>query len=308
MDTESITDAERTLDDRAVESYSASRNNTGPPPGLWGAIRANLPLVIASIVICTAAGLAIGVIRKPKYSATARLTVQHINLGAAGAASGFSTLAVALADTYSRSIKADDIVTPLALKFHLKRGTVRNDLSSAAIPESPMFTVSAQANSAKVAVGLVNAAMNQLVIFEQAVNGSNANVGPLYGQLVKAEGQLTAAQVARQSLQQITGASTQAAHRAAPTAAQQAQLAKADQAVNISTDRVNTLRAAYTQSYLGTSETQFLQPIQSAFAATSDRESRLALYGFAGLAIGILVGVGLAALRGPRRPRFAPVG
>jgi len=44
-----------------------------------------------------------------------------------------------------------------------------------------------------------------------------------------------------------------------------------------------------------------MQPLESAFAASSDRNSKLALFAFAGLAVGLGLGVALAVLRQARR-------
>ncbi len=96
--------------------------SAGVPGGVWGAVRASPWLVAAAVVVCVAAGVAFGLVRHPKYSATAKLAVLHLNFGAPGGLSGFSGAAAVLADTYARSVDADGVVDPLALQFRTSPG------------------------------------------------------------------------------------------------------------------------------------------------------------------------------------------
>jgi capsular polysaccharide biosynthesis protein len=275
---------------------------SGPPPGVWDAVRSSPLLVAATIVIVTALAVAAGVVRQQKYTATARIGVLHVDFASPGALSGFSTSAATLADTYARSVDADGVVNPLAVKFRSSPSTIRDEVSGAGIPASPIFTISATTTSAVRSVGLANAAAAQLAAYIRKVNLSNPDAARLYLELEKAEDQAAITLVTKQGLQ----SSARASARGPLTATQRAQIAVATAHASAAQDRVNSLRAAYQQSVVGASQTQFMQPLESAFAASSDRNSKLALYAFAGLAVGLGLGVALAVLRQARRRSARP--
>ena len=254
-------------------------------------------LVLVAVVVLTGSGVAAGLKRHAKYSSTATLAVLHVNLGAAGALSGFQTAAETLADTYARSVRADGVVNPLAARFHLPRSTIRAELSAVAVPSSPVFNIQATTASPGFSGRLADAASHQLVTYLQAINSSSLGTAPIYRRLQRAEHALTN--------QQANQAALKAAIAATPgtnmTSAERSALAAAQASVNVAQDQVNAISATYTQSQLGASSTQYVQQLASAGPASSDRRSKLVLLAFAGLAAGLALGVALAVLLGTRR-------
>jgi capsular polysaccharide biosynthesis protein len=296
-----------TTDDEVRELDQWNDLPSGPSPGVWDAVRASPLLVAATVVIVTALAVAAGVVRQQKYTATARIGVLHVDFASPGALSGFATSAATLADTYARSVDANGVVNPLAVKFRSSPSTIREQLSGAGIPASPIFTISATTTSPVRSVALANAAAAQLAAYIRKVNLSNPDATRLYLELVKAEDQAAITLVTKQGLQSSARAAATAARGPVSplSATQRAQIALATAHASAAEDRVNSLRAAYQQSVVGASQTQFMQPLESAFAASSDRNSKLALFAFAGLAVGLGLGVALAVLRQARR-RIAP--
>jgi capsular polysaccharide biosynthesis protein len=271
---------------------------------VWAAISAHRLLVIGAVVVLTLAGIGAAYVRHPKYKSTSTLAVQHFNFGANGAASGFSTAAPALADTYARSIHATPVIQALAKEFHMAPGVMNASLSAVAVPQTPVFTITATATRPGLAVALANAAGQQLLAYEENVNSTNPTVAALHDNLVKAEQTLAGAQAAKNVLQGSINGAVAARHGTSLTSAEQQDLGKAQAAISTAQDNVNALRSAYQQSFLSTSATQYINPIRGGTAASSDRTSRVELYGFVGFAVGLAVGVGLALIRQTRSRRL----
>ncbi|HEX5192361.1 MAG TPA: Wzz/FepE/Etk N-terminal domain-containing protein [Solirubrobacteraceae bacterium] len=280
--------------------------------GVWAAVAARPFLVIATTLVFVLAGALYGVARTPKYSATTKLAVLHVNFGAPGALAGFSTATAALADTYARAITANGVIKPLAARFHQSEQQITGELGAAAVPQTPIFTVTATTSSHARSIALVNAADQQLLAYFQAVN-SQANRSTVYQALSTAEGQLAAAQVAQQSI--LAGIKREQLHAGVSTMTpqQQSALSGVQGRVYALQDRVGNLKKAYANS---SSSPQFAQQLTSASTAHSDRMSKLALSTFIGLIVGIGLSVGLALLVDaghvvvPRRmsvPRRSPV-
>ncbi len=253
--------------------------------------------MIVTILVCTGAGVAAGLSRKPSYTATTRLAVLHLNFGAPGALAGFSTAAEALADTYARAVQADGVVLPLAARLHRSPQAIRDDLSAASVPQSPVFSVSATTKARATAIALANMAARALTRYARAVSASNPDAKRLYRDLTRAEGVVVSLQVTLSRLQAGVHGS------AAPSRLTQLAINRAQTDLSAAKDRVDALRAAYAQNIGGTSSTGFIQPLQSATTVTSDRKSKLALLAFVGAAVGIAVGVGLALARQGARSR-----
>jgi capsular polysaccharide biosynthesis protein len=266
-------------------------------PGVWGAVRSHSRLVAIVIILFFAVGLAAGVRRHAKYSATANLAVLHLNFGgSSGSLSAFSTAAPILADTYARAITADGVVDPLASQFHTSASKIRDDLSASSVPANPTLMVTAKTTSKKTAIALANAAMAQLVTYLGGVNGSDPGGASLYTELKQAEASLAARQNKLQAVTASINHAMQASHAVSMSGTQQAQLAAAQSSKNLAADKVASLNAAYTQARLNSANTQYLQPLQSATSAKSDRASRLVLYAFVGLVVGIALATGIAVL------------
>lgn len=280
-----------------------------PAWGVWDAVRASPALVIITVLVCLGIGIVGAFVRHPKYTATTKLAVLHINLASAGAINGLSTAAPALADTYARAIDADGVVRPLESQFHSSAVTLRAELAAAAIPLSPVFTVTATTTSKGSAIALANSATASLTAYAKTVNSTNPDQARLFAALSTANTNLAAADARHQSLTTSIQASLAGKRGAAsaPSSAQRDELARAQAAINDDAAQANSLRQAYQLNIIGSATTQYLQQLQGATTAASDRKSKLALLGFAGAVVGLGLGVGLALLRYARRMRTLKV-
>lgn len=271
------------------------------PVGPWTAMRAT-PLVSALIIIVLLiAGVGVGAARKPKYTATARLAVLHLNFGAAGALSGFSTAAESLADAYARSVHADGIIQPLSAQFHISAQTLNNELTAAAVPQSPVFTVTATTRTAHTSVALAAAAAQQLVTYFHGVNSYDPDRPAIFKQLSSAQTTLAKDTVSKDTLLAGINEHLRSIHQSVMSGVEQAALAKAEGVIGTDQARVNALRTAYLQNLASDSSTQFVQPLANPSNATSDRKSKLVLFGFVGLVLGIGIAALLALVRQARR-------
>ena len=277
------------------------------PIGVWNAVRSSLFLVIITIVVFAAAGVAAAYVRPQKYSATTRLAVLHVNFGSPGALSGFSSGAPVLADTYARAVTADGVIDPLAAQLHTAPATIRGELAAAAIPQSPVLGVTATTGSGPSAIALANAASAQLIKYLQVVNSSNPDAAKLLKGLSKAALSVNVAEANKDYIESTISSSlvgtTGAPAQMSP--AQRLQLATAEAKLSVAVDQADSIRAAYQQSILGSSTTQFLQQLSAASGAVGDRRSRLELLAFAGVVVGLGLGVALALLRAARRTRLS---
>jgi capsular polysaccharide biosynthesis protein len=282
------------------------------PVGVWDAVRASWLLVLIPILLLVGAGVAWGLKRDPHYTAQTRLGVFHVDVSAF---SGSSSAAESLADSYSRAIDANQVVRPIAARFHMSPQDVRARLSAAPIPDSPVFRVVASAGSQRRAVALANAASGALLEYVAGLDRSGRDAAGLFRRLSAAESRFNELLAAQDRLREDVAATPEPTPTTAqpttvePTAPQPTQkerlaLARARAAAAAAHDRVNALRTAYSQSVGSGTSRQTLSVLVSATDATSDRWPRLELLAFVGLAIGTAIGVALAMARASRRRRI----
>jgi capsular polysaccharide biosynthesis protein len=264
---------------------------------VWAAVRSSAVFVVIIVLVFTGAGIAAGLHRQPKYTASSELAVIHMNFGGTNALGAFSTAGPILADTYARAVNTAGVIEPLAAKFHTSPGRIASELSATAIAASPIFTVTAQTPSSSGSLALIHAAVPQLMSYVQGVNAANTDAPRLYAELKKAEKTLAAAQNKETAVKASVDDAMAKSNAVSASAAQQAQVSAAQAAVNVATDKETGLRAEYEQSVLNGSDTQYLEPLQSATATKSDRGKKLLLYAFVGLALGIAFATGVAVLR-----------
>ena len=268
------------------------------------AARSSPGVIVTMFVVLAVLGVVAGMVRTPKYTATAVQSVLHLNFGVPGALSGFSTASAALADTYARAIHADGVTGPLAQEFHTSAGTIRTEISAVAVPNSPVFTVTAAAATGHAAVALANAASTQLEKYIESVNASSPDGSRLLSDLTRAE---VNAAVREQTVNRLKSGVAQKSAALGParvSATDRAVLATAQAAANVAQDEVLSLKVAYQQSVVGQAATQFLQPLQAAVNPASDKKAKAELFGFAGAAVGLALGLLIAVLRYRRRPQF----
>lgn len=261
------------------------------------------------MIVFAGVGIAAGLVRKQKFTATTQLAVLHLPINAAGALNSLSTAGPVLADTYARAVKADGVIKPLSTEFRQSPHDLKDQLSAVGIPQSPVFTISATTRNAKASVALTNAAATQLLAYLKSTNSYDPDSARIFKELAAAEDTLAAATQQKNQTQAdinnkhfgLKGAAAQ------PTSSERDKLGKAAAAIAQAQDQVSALKQSYQSVVQNVSNTQFVSQVTTATTATGDRTKKLELYGFAGLAIGLALGVIAAMLRAAfsRRRRLA---
>ena len=262
------------------------------PPPTVNVVRAmlwNWWIVLLSVFLFVAVGVAVALVRTPTYTATTRLAVGRIDITSPGALSGYAVATQALATGYSRTITAEAVARPVAAKNGLSVKEVQDSVSATPIAESPIFRVEATASSDDQAVALANESSEALVDYAARLNQNNPDSARLYRQYRTAT---VLRKIAKQELHTAVEAVA-----SEPTASATTDVAKAQSSFDAADLRVNALGKAYTASVQGQAATQLVQVIAPATEATSDRGSVLMILAFVGLVIGLLVGGALATLR-----------
>jgi uncharacterized protein involved in exopolysaccharide biosynthesis len=282
---------------------NGSSYRTEPAPSLLVAALGRYKwLVLGLAILLAAAGVAIGVARKPVYTATSTVQVGQVNPNSPGFY-GFAQSATALATTYSRAVTADGVLSIIHQKTGLTPEQAASRLTATPIPDGAAFNVIATGPSERSAVNLANAASVAMVSYEathqSSGNPTGNNAAALYNQYRAQSRQLTHDKAVVQKLQAqtvnpITGKSN-------PT---DPALLKAQSDADVAQGRANALAAAYTQALQNQQPPgTLLSRLASALSASSDRKHKLELFGFAGLAIGLLIGGAIAVLLELRKVR-----
>jgi capsular polysaccharide biosynthesis protein len=250
------------------------------------------PLVLICVVLFTAIGGILGLVRDPTYTATSRLSVGRIDITSPGALSGYAVATQALATGYSRTVTALAVVDPLSKQTGLSVEELQDSLSGTPVAESPIFRVEADASSEGQAIELANGASRSLIRYAAQLNQNNPDTVRLYRQYRTAA---TLRKVARQELQ--TAKETTSSF---PSAAEAVTVAKAQSAFEAANLRVNALEQAYTVSVQSQAATQLLQILSPATRASSDRASTLTILLFVGLVVGMVASAALTGFRESR--------
>lgn len=277
-----------------------SAYRTEPSPSLIVAALSRFKwLVVGLAALLCIVGLAVGVKRKAVYSATSTVQVGQVNPNSPGFY-GFVQSATELATTFSRAITANGVLSIIHQRTGLTPAQSAARLAATPIPDGAAFSVIATGPTAQSAVNLANTAAAAMVSYEAAHNstatGGSTNSTTLFNEYRAENTQLAHDKAIVQKLQNKANGATPNPTNAA--------LVKAEADVGLDQGRSNALAAAYTQSL----ENQqppgtMLSPLASALTATSDRKHKLELYGFVGLAAGLLIGAAIAVLLEQRRVR-----
>lgn len=259
-------------------------------------------LVLGLAVLLAAAGLAVGYEREPIYSATATVQVGQVNPNSPGFY-GFAQSATELATTYSRAINANGVLSIVHQKTGLSPQQAASELTATPIPDGAAFSVIATGPSSNAAVKLANVAAAAMVSYEAANsargNTSGSNADAIYSEYraatrLLAHDKAIVQKIQNQSANNATGTSN-------PT---DPKLVQAQGKADLAQGRANALAAAYTQALENQQPSStLLAPLASALSSSSDRKHKLELFGFAGLALGLLIGAAVAILLELRRVR-----
>jgi capsular polysaccharide biosynthesis protein len=251
--------------------------------------------VLLAVVVLALAGGAIGLARHPTYTAQATLTVADINVSAPGALSGFATASSTFADTWSRSVHAEPIVSSVATQLHLSQAAVLDRISASAVPESPLLRVRATGSTTGGPVALANATANALVAYiSDPVTDKTESTRALHRARAAAV-QLSRDEVRANLARALYNRSASVAHTAT---------------VELTRARLKESRLRFDnarRTYQRISEKQGAEPkprvLIAARASSSDRRSRFELFVIGGVFAGLAIGLAVAMMRAQRSPR-----
>jgi capsular polysaccharide biosynthesis protein len=241
-------------------------------------------VVLLCVLVLAGAGVGLGLHRAPIYTATSQVVVEPL-APTIVQLSGAVQAAEDLATNESRLIDSDAITTPLAQEFHTTGHHIANHLLATPVPNSTVVKITAESESESGAVELANAAAEHFSAYVTATlqNSTIAN------RVLKA---YSAAVIAyRRTLNASAKAPTKQAKLEASAAVAAAQLRQ----------------QALSQQYENLVQSHSTAPTVATFVladtAISDRTSKLEIYVFAGVLVGLLIGCALVTLLANRRSR-----
>jgi len=258
--------------------------------GVLEAMRWHWRLVLIPVVLLVGAGLALGLLRAPQYTATANLSV---DFGAQNPSSlsGSVTAAQALAESYARAIDATPVVHQVSRKTDTPRSEVADHISASPIPDSTLVKVNGIGDSADAATRLANVSATALTRYIATLNGTRQGSAPVLAQFRQAESVYQDRLNHQEEL-----AARAAANPSDETTARELQGARVKtQVALLKKNSVGELYGASQQAYVAP-----LRFLNVASSASSDRLSRLQLLGFIGLVAGLAVGAALATVKANR--------
>jgi capsular polysaccharide biosynthesis protein len=251
-----------------------------PNPTILDSLQRFWLVLVLTTLVGAVLGVGYGLITDPKYTAEAQLSVGRIDVQTQSIP-GFTGASITLADTYSRAIAADQVITEVAGKTGLSRSEVIDRVSAAPIPETGTVRVFADGDTTEESISTANAAADALVSYVRNLNRFNPDSARLLKQYEDASAELGTAQ---QDL------------------AQQGRTPDALAAVKRAQLKVNTLGSLYQSSQAGQASPNTLQVLTLAADATSDRTSTLERAGLVGGVVGLLLGALLALVLERRYP------
>jgi capsular polysaccharide biosynthesis protein len=263
-------------------------------------------IMVISVVVCTSAGIAVGLIITPTYTAQAQLVVgKSLNLANTAAISGLPLAEEELAEDYSRLITTPAVSHQVGKRLGYNPSGV---LSATPIAESPVIEVYGTGKTKAEALSLANAGSQALINAINTVNQetSDANQNLLTEYQDDEEQQIHQQQLAN---------ALQAQVNAAPAATASYNLLNSELVFEQAVLQTDNLKLAALQSQYEAAFNPNLaieQTVASLGGASFQGDNRLSnaeIAGIAGLVAGILIGLALAAWRDSpavaRRTRLA---
>src|SRR4051794_13327230 len=121
-----------------------------------------IPLIVLCVLVCVGAAVALGMARKPHYTAEATLNVGKLD-AQTQALPGFIQGATSLASSYSRVATSDRLQRKVARKTNIPLSEVRGNLAAAPVPGAPVMRINGTADTSRDAIRLTSGATDALV-------------------------------------------------------------------------------------------------------------------------------------------------
>jgi capsular polysaccharide biosynthesis protein len=253
---------------------------------LGSALKRSWQVILACVLVCVGAAVAVSLLRGPDYKAQSQLFVGSFDVRSV-AIPGFVTASTQLADAYSRLANSDAVVIPAARQTGLTRAQARERLSASNVPGSPVVRITAEGSSSRAAIALARAASDETATQVRALTTSNVEAGQL---LTRFRAATTQAAITASRAGQLRSAhASPQTIIAAQTQADTARL------------RANTVANLYNAALANSGAAAQVHVISAAVSATSDRGDVLQQLILVGGLAGLVAGAGVAALRERRR-------
>jgi capsular polysaccharide biosynthesis protein len=267
-----------------------------PPSGFaLSAIARHKLIVLLSILALAVIGVAFGRSRPISYTASATLQIGQVNPNSPGFY-GYVQSSAALATAFSRSIAAEPVLATVQDKLKLTPAKALSRLSAEPIPQAPAFRVIATGGSEHGAVALANVAAKAVIAYEAQSNNANP----------EAESLLHEYSAASVRLQHSNENIAHLVHRSHGHVSKSA-LARAEAVKNAESARFKAIGSSYNAAVLSQApRSGLVSLLAGATTASSNRSSKMELFGFLGLLAGIIAGCGFAVLRERVRTRRQP--
>lgn len=263
--------------------------------GALEALRRHPIIALLPLVLLIGGAVAYSLLRVPLYTAESRQAVGRIDVNQPGALAGFASATEALASTYARGIDSTSVVRAVARRSGLSVLEVRGQISATPVPESPVFRVFGQGDSAREAVDLANSAATALRAYLAEINAENPNATRLFREFERAS--LDAAR----RRNELGEARNQAGPN--PRGEQARAIAEARSSLDSALLAVEVARTSYAATQASQANVEMVQTLAPARTATSDFSEQLQIALFAAIAAGALLGIAGAMLRSNRDVR-----
>jgi capsular polysaccharide biosynthesis protein len=279
--------------DRPKSTRAAPRDPGGPISPLQAVVRHPL-LAILPIVILVAAALYASRQRPATFTAQSRVAIGSFN-PSPDQAPGAAFAGTQFASAYSRAITASQVIDPVARETGLRPARVASRLAASPVPDSPIVRITAKGPSAVSAVKLSGAATDALIAYVHR-SDSDTQASTLLRRF-------RAAQARAASAHSAVRRARVARDLSLSSGSAQSRLDDAQTAADTADLRASALRQAYLQRSQSESSGIPVRTLNTAAAATSDRNKTTKLLVTIAVLAGIAVGVALATARAASRNR-----
>ena len=253
--------------------------------GVLAEMRAYPVLVALCVILLTAAGIAIGAMRDPTYTASSRLLVGNLSIGDPSALPGAVGASQALAPVYARLIDATKVREQVAEETAER---AEADVSATQIVETPMIEVTAESESEQAAIDYANAAGRALADYVSGLKSPGSEVGSLAERYREAQLDYREKLDVYNRLKADAGDSLSSPERA--------QLNEAESDMQTAKLERNAIGALYNRGQNIRASQPNLNMFELATDADSDRTETMQITGAIGLIAGLALGGALAVL------------
>ena len=246
-------------------------------------------LALLPPVLLVAAAIAVGLVREPVYTAEARVSVGRVDVPAytlQGVTIGNATLAA----SYSRAIGAPEILQDAARAGGIGVADARDSITASQVPKSTIIRVEAEGGSREQAQRMANAAAQSLIAYVTDLT-SDQQENSAVRRYRQAQSK---ADKARQRFQRVSRGRSENA-----PVVQEARLEMLTANLRAQSRRSRVVNGMI-QGTVEAPPQNLLQLVVPATSASSDAASVLQRLGLIGLAVGIVLGIGLALLAANR--------